>query len=153
MKSPKKLRLAIFLILIVIVGVQLVPVTRDNPPVTADFNDPLDVKQILKKSCYDCHSNETVWPWYSHVAPSSWLVASDVHEARDHLCFSDWGQMSPDDQRAAKRAIWKQVSAGEMPPGEYLLMHSDATLTAPDTAIIHQWVGEVPAVRSEARAN
>lgn len=150
MKGSRKLRLSIFLILIVILAVQFVPVTRDNPPVAADFNETLNVKQVLKKSCYDCHSNETVWPWYSHVAPASWLVASDVHEARDHLCFSDWGQMSPDEQGAAKRAIWKQISAGAMPPGEYLLMHSDAEPTAADTAIIHQWVGGVPAVKKES---
>ena len=61
------------------------PVTRQNPPVTGDVTAPADVGGILRRACYDCHSHETVWPWYSRVAPASWLVAHDVDEGRGFI--------------------------------------------------------------------
>ena len=66
------------------------PVDRENPPVTGDIGAPSEVDAILRTSCYDCHSNETVWPWYSYLAPASWLVAEDVEHGREHLNFSEW---------------------------------------------------------------
>ena len=69
-------------ILVVLLAIQLVPVQRSNPPVEAEVPAPENVRTILRRACYDCHSNETVWPWYSRIAPVSFLVASDVHEAR-----------------------------------------------------------------------
>ena len=80
-----------FLVLILaVIGIQFVPVNRMNPPVTGEIGAPEKVMAILHRSCYDCHSNKTVWPWYSYVAPISWLVADDVHEGRRHMNFSEW---------------------------------------------------------------
>ncbi len=83
---------------VLLVVAQFVPIETSNPPVTADIGTPADVKGILERSCYDCHSNVTTWPWYSRVAPFSWLVAYDVAEAREHLNFSEWDQLSTEDQ-------------------------------------------------------
>ena len=141
MKKRKPARLILTLLVVAVVVAQFVPVTRDNPPVGADFDGDAAVKAVLKKSCYDCHSNETVWPWYSYVAPVSWLVASDVTEAREKLNFSDWGQMSPENQAHASREVWKEIEKGEMPLGMYLLMHSEAVPTEADKVVIQNWAG------------
>jgi hypothetical protein len=92
---------------------QLVRCQRTNPSVTQDVAAPGDVATILRRACYDCHSNETVWPWYAHVAPVSWLLHRDVVEGRRHLNFSEWDQV-PADRRARKlgglRAKWPRAT-------------------------------------------
>jgi hypothetical protein len=142
MKSRKTILTVIFVLFAIFVLIQFYPVNRDNGPVVADFNGDPAVKQILERSCYNCHSNETKWPWYSHVAPVSWLVASDVHEARQHFNFSNWQNMKLVDQLAVRRGAWKHVEEGSMPPGLYLLMHSDARLDANEKEVIHKWAQE-----------
>jgi Haem-binding domain len=107
--------------------IQFVPISRTNPPVETEIQAPAQVQAILRRSCYNCHSNETGWPWYSHVAPVS------------HMNFTTWNRYS-----AAKRAsrigdIWDQVSKGSMPPADYLLMHRDAVLSAGDLQILRAW--------------
>lgn len=108
--------------------IQFIPVSRTNPPVTRDVSAPTVVKAILRGSCYDCHSHETVWPWYSRVAPVSWMIAADVREGREHLNFSTWDTLTPDLQRAMRQLAWKEVRTGAMPPAPYLLLHPDARL-------------------------
>src|SRR6187401_2020529 len=97
------------------VVIQLVPVDRTNPTGGKPFDAPANVQAIVKRACYDCHSNETKWPWYAYVAPVSWLVAKDVREARRRLNFSDWGNYHPDRQEHKIQEIWEQVEAGTMP--------------------------------------
>lgn len=118
---------------------QLIPVTRTNPPVQADIPASTAVSSILRRACYDCHSNETVWPWYSRVAPVSWLVARDVNHGREHLNFSEWNRLTPAKQAEAVREIWKQVSEGEMPMTIYLPMHPEARLSDRDKAVLKSW--------------
>lgn len=134
----KKVAIGFILILI---AIQFIPVDKTNPPVTADLNAPPDVKSILKRSCYDCHSNETKWIWYSHVAPVSWLVASDVEEGREHLNFSEWGNLTRQKIARKKEHIWEEVKEGGMPLSKYLWMHSDAKLSQKDKDIIRDWTG------------
>jgi hypothetical protein len=126
-------------IVVLFLGAQLIPVERSNPPVEQEIDAPQDVKAILKQSCYDCHSHETVWPWYSRVAPASWLVAYDVHEARKHLDFSAWNRY--DAKKRAKKldGIHEEVEEGDMPLWYYLLMHSDARLSPEQKSRLLQW--------------
>ncbi len=140
MKRKVTLRGILIVLVVLIVVAQLVPVTRDNPPIQSDFNDNAAVKQVLKKSCYDCHSNESVWPWYSYVAPVSWLVASDVHEARQKINFSNWGLMPATKQKLAPQNMLDEIDEGGMPLPIYLIMHSNAKLTDADKATIRAWV-------------
>lgn len=108
--------------------IQLVPYGRDhtNPPVAQEPAwDSAQTRALAQRACFDCHSNETVWPWYSNIAPVSWLVARDVSEGRDELNFSDWGAASKRVDR-----IVRQIENGEMPPGFYLPLHPTARLTA-----------------------
>ncbi len=125
---------------VVAVGIQFVTVRRDNPPVTANLVAPPPVEEILRRSCYNCHSNETRWPWYSHVAPVSWFVAHDVHEGRQHMDFSRWGEMSPQRQYVLTKEIRKLTEKGDMPLPMYLLMHRSARLSPADHQVLDAWV-------------
>jgi hypothetical protein len=115
------------------------PADRTNPPVTLDMPAPADVKAILKASCYDCHSNETVWPWYSRIAPISWLVASDTSKGREYLNFSTWDQYSPEQQRESVTQFLKMVQKGEMPPRPYTILHAEGKITPEKLAILEAW--------------
>ncbi|MFG0317880.1 MAG: heme-binding domain-containing protein [Planctomycetota bacterium JB042] len=134
-----KSRLAIVTLAGVLVALQFVPVERENPPVSGDVDAPPPVDAILRRSCYDCHSNETRWPWYAKVAPISWLVARDVNDGREHLNFSEWTSLPAGEKRHELREVWEEVEAGEMPLALYLFMHGDARLGPADLEALHDW--------------
>lgn len=132
----KKVLIGVVVLLVVI---QFVPVDRSNPPVTANFDGPPDVASILRTSCYDCHSNETVWPWYSRVAPVSFFVAHHVEEGRGKLNFSEWGNLPAGNRLHAVSEIQEVIAKGEMPLGTYLQMHPDAKLQPDELRTINAW--------------
>ena len=107
--------------------IQLVPYGRDhaNPAVIAEpaWNSP-QTRELFFRACKDCHSHETVWPWYASIAPASWLLQYDVEEGRSHFNVSRWGQGKQDADEAAS-----MVRKGEMPPWFYLPAHPEARLT------------------------
>ena len=123
----------------VLLAIQLVPVERSNPPVVADFDGPAEVEAVLRASCYDCHSNETAWPWYSRVAPVSWLVAHDVEEGRSRLNLSSWSRQEPKRQAKLAEEIWEEVEKGEMPLRAYRLAHPGARLDEAGMATLRGW--------------
>ena len=113
--------------IVAVLILQLVPYGRrhSNPPVRVEPRwDGPTTRVLAVRACYDCHSNETVWPWYSHVAPVSWLVQRDVDEGRRKLNFSEWDRPQKEAHESAKT-----VRKGEMPPWFYILIHPDARLT------------------------
>lgn len=124
---------------LVLVSMQLVPVARTNPPVEGQVPADAQTRAILRRACYDCHSHETVWPWYSRIAPASWLVAHDVNEGRDKLNFSAWGRLSERDRARALKETREKVDERDMPPWIYLPAHPDARLSADDVAILRAW--------------
>ena len=142
--SPLVRRALLVLVALVAVA-QFVPVGRSNPPtdprlsLIATARPPAPVAAALERSCHDCHSNQTRWPWYSRVAPVSWLVARDVSEGRAHLNFSEWSAL--DTRRRSRRLeeICEMVNSGEMPLGIYLMLHPDARLTPQDVTAICDW--------------
>lgn len=114
--------------LLAAVAIQFIPYghSHTNPKVTGEPPwDSAETRDLFHRACYDCHSNETVWPWYSHVAPVSWMVVNDVEAGRSHLNFSTWNQ-GPQ-QRA--KDVAQQVLQDNMPPRQYLPMHPAANLT------------------------
>jgi Haem-binding domain len=129
----------------VVLAAQLVPVPRTNPPVESRMPAPPEVQAILDRSCADCHSHETRWPWYAYVAPVSWLVAYDTHEAREHLNLSTFGSYSAKRQRNKTKEIWEEVEEGEMPLWFYVLAHPEAKLSEADRETLRLF--------SEARAS
>ena len=138
----KKRKLILIYILIPILLIQFVPVDRENPPVHKDltFIAPPEVISILKKSCYDCHSNETEWPFYSYIAPVSWLVERDVEFGRDDLNFSEWNKMTENDKEYTKEEIIEEISRDTMPMPIYLITHSSARLSADDKLLLKNWL-------------
>ncbi|MCU0343894.1 MAG: heme-binding domain-containing protein [Ignavibacterium sp.] len=125
-------------LVVVIIGIQFIPVERTNPPVQSDIDAPTDIKAILKKACYDCHSNETDWPWYSKVAPISFLTVNDVNDGRKHLNFSEWGNYTDKTERI-KEEIWEEVREERMPPWMYRVSHKEAKLTPEEKNLLRNW--------------
>ena len=124
---------------------QLANPDRTNPPVLADHDlfaanpPPPPVAALLRTSCFDCHSNETKWPWYSHIAPMSFLVANDVRNGRERLNFSDWPVT--DQARAGRKFgnISDEVDSGNMPLKKYTMIHRDAVLSDAQRKAIVDW--------------
>lgn len=129
------------------VVVQAVRFERTNPPVTADLQVEPELKRLLRRACYDCHSNETAWPWYTAVAPSSWLAHYDVTVGRRDVNFSDWGALESEARRKKRKEIGESVAEGEMPPWYYLAMHPEARISDVDKRAIEQWAGPSGAER------
>ena len=120
-------------------AIQFVPVERSNEIVTAEVSASPEARAILRRACYDCHSHETMWPWYSRIAPVSWIVARDVRDGRDELNFSTWDRYTIEDQVEKRAETWEEVAEGEMPPRLYLPLHRDAVLSTEDRAILRDW--------------
>ena len=113
-------------LLLLLAAAQLVPYGRDhvNPPVVAEPAwDAATTRELARRACFDCHSNETRWPWYSNIAPLSWLIQRDVDEGRDELNWSEWGPDEEGDESA------ETVLEGSMPPGTYSPLHPEARLS------------------------
>jgi hypothetical protein len=125
---------------------QFVQPKRTNPPVVpsrslqAHVPVPPDVSAILKRACADCHSSETLWPWYSHLAPLSWVVVDDVNTGRSHINFQDWeAQENPKEAAEHLTLICKEVREKGMPPFSYRLMHKKARLSSQEIDAICKW--------------
>ncbi len=121
--------------------IQLVPVwaAQTNPPVVSEpqWNSP-QTRALAVRACFDCHSNQTTWPWYSRVAPISWLVTSDVIRGRNRLNFSEWGvprsggEGGEGGERGGREGggeVGRTITRGSMPPWYYILLHPSAQLT------------------------
>lgn len=125
--------------ILILVGIQFIPNEQSNPPVEYDLSAPNDVKDILRKACYDCHSNETNWAWYTKVAPLSWLTTSDVKNGRKNLNFSEWGNMRTSDQLKMKEEIWEEVREENMPLWQYRIMHPSTKLSTEEKNTLRNW--------------
>ena len=123
----------------VFVAAQFVPVERSNPAIESHIPAPESVKAVLERSCYDCHSHETRWPWYGYVAPASFLVAYDVREARDEMNFSTWNRYRSDERAEMLSDVPNAINDGQMPPWYYLVMHPGARLSEADRALVNAW--------------
>ncbi|HEX9616335.1 MAG TPA: heme-binding domain-containing protein [Anaerolineales bacterium] len=134
--------LAIFLF------IQVLPFGRDhsNPPVVQDAPwNSADAHAIAQRACYDCHSNETTWPWYSNIAPLSWLIQRDTLEGRRVLNFSVWGRGEQEMDEIAE-----VIREGEMPPLKYILLHPSARLSTSDKESL---LRGLPGLSSEMNEN
>jgi len=141
----KKLKWTGIIILVVGLGIQLRQPDRSNPTVDesktiyASMQVPLEVKSIFERACNDCHSHQTKWPWYSYIAPASWLVSDDVKQGRQHLNLSTWADYKKNRKVNKLEEIGDQVKEKAMPLKKYVLLHPSAQLTDSDIALIAQW--------------
>ena len=136
----KTLAIDAALILVIFGAIQLVPVNRANPPVRREpVWDSPETEALVKGACYDCHSNETRWPWYAKIAPASWVVWYDVTQARKHLNFTEWDRFThaeyvdpnnPFPPKTLTERIAQVLTSGRMPLGIYRIAHRPARLTS-----------------------
>lgn len=125
---------------IVLGGIQLITPNMLNPKTDGNTEIAMEshTKQILERSCFDCHSNKTNWPWYSKVAPVSWIIAEHVEDGRKWVNFSEWESYDEAKKQKLKKLIYREVAAA-MPPGIYKLAHSNAKLQPDEIKAIREW--------------
>lgn len=150
LKVLRFVKWALLIAVVLILGAQVIRPARTNPSVDQALSienqmkvEP-QVESILERSCFDCHSDKTVWPWYSNVAPVSWFLINHVNEGRRHLNFSQWGQYDQNRRRARLREICDQVKAKEMPLSSYTPLHPKAKLTGTDIGTLCNWASRDP---------
>jgi hypothetical protein len=130
---------------VVFVCLQFIRPELTNPPVTAELQAPPEVKQVLKSSCYNCHSNETKLPWFDKVVPAYWLVTSDVTEARKHLNFSEIGKLPAAQQKGLLFEAVNMIQLGAMPLPAYVHVHPGAAVTSQELAVLRNYLTAPPA--------
>lgn len=144
----KALKLAFAGLALIFVALQFVRPRAFNPPseasraVEAHVRVSPEVESILARSCMDCHSNRTEWPWYSNVAPVSWFVADHVNHGRKHLNFSDWARLDREEARQMLDGICVLTKHGSMPMRSYTFIHRDAVLSPADVRALCDWSQE-----------
>jgi hypothetical protein len=142
-KVARLARWGLLAFLVLFIGAQAYRPDRTNPPsVAGDSLVPHatpEVAAILDRACRDCHSNDTRWPWYTNVSPTSWLVANHVHHGREHFNYSQWTSIDEDDQDKLLGGMCSLAERGRMPLPSYLLIHRDAKLSPADVKTLCAW--------------
>jgi hypothetical protein len=141
----KIFKIILLVLVLALAAIQLIP---DKMPANVNTNPgdivstglvPDSVASILKTSCYDCHSNETQFPWYSRLAPASWLLARDIRAGREQMNFSEWGAYSKRERIGKLESVKEEVTSGEMPLFIYTIIHRQARLTQEQISSISAW--------------
>ncbi|WP_092205767.1 heme-binding domain-containing protein [Bizionia echini] len=137
------------ILLVAFVGIQFIPTTRnqsDTVPLT-DFmlvnNVPKTIQKKLQVSCYDCHSNNTQYPWYNKIQPVAWFLEDHIKEGKAELNFSEWDSLSSRRKSSKLRSIIKQIESGEMPLYSYTLIHRDATFSELEAKEMINWITQL----------
>ena len=141
-KSVRRVLVALLAVLIVM---QFIQPDKTNPesPAEADFlavhNVDGEVGGLIKRACYDCHSNQTVYPWYSRISPLSWYLNKHIEEGKEGLNFSEYGQLEKADKIGALADFYDVLDAGTMPLQSYMLLHKQARLSLEDSEALRSW--------------
>lgn len=130
----------LFSMMALLVAIQLLPSGVSNPPSKGEVSAPPEIQDALRRSCYDCHSNQTRWPWYGHVAPLSWAVARDIELGRRQLNFSEWGAYYPVTRKRKLQWMGRALRREDMPPLSYRLIHPSSRLSPQDRARLERWI-------------
>jgi len=138
-------KITLYTIITLFILLQFIPAAIDNPKFDKDLEitAPLEVMSILKRSCYDCHSNEVQIPWYSNIAPASFYVKNHVDLGRKWLNFSTWNNYTPQEKDKKLHGIFRTVYAA-MPLASYIAMHKESKLSKKEIQIIRDWTGKAP---------
>ncbi|HEU5412514.1 MAG TPA: heme-binding domain-containing protein [Candidatus Angelobacter sp.] len=145
----KMLKASFIVLVLLFLTIQLVKPLRTNPPIDpsreigAVHPMPPVVSALLQRSCNDCHSNRTVWPWYSTVAPASWVVAHDVNDGREALNLSDWSAYTGEKRQKLAGKMCEEAKGREMPISQYALVHPSARLSATDVQALCSWTKQI----------
>lgn len=145
----KLVKIIAIILLVVFVGIQFIPVdlNQSNSIPRTDFmmvNDvPKGIKDKLQVSCYDCHSNNTKYPWYNKIQPIAWFLEDHIEEGKAELNFNEWDSLSNRRKVSKLRSIIKQVESGEMPLDSYTLIHKDAKFSEAEKEEIISWITQL----------
>jgi len=146
----KNIKKILFVGLIIFLLIQLYQPARNNgfeQDITANFtkvyNVPKNIETILRTSCYDCHSNNTNYPWYSNIQPARFFMESHINEGKENLNFNEWGNYSGRKQKNKLDRIAKQIKSNEMPLASYTLIHKNATLSATQKKEVLDWINKI----------
>jgi hypothetical protein len=152
----KILKYTVIVLAVLFLTAQLVRPDLTNPPVNpaerleASVDVPADVAAILKRSCSDCHTNETVHPWYSQITPVNWWLKGHFEHGREHLNFSTWGQYTQQQKEKRLEEVCEVLESSEMPLPSYLWGHRDAVLSTEDSKLLCDWARATADKLSEA---
>lgn len=143
-RGPVKINLLHVAALLAVAGISMAGLWRgvrhESLPKRGDVAAPPKIAAILERSCYDCHSNETRWPWYGYVAPLSWWIEREVAFGRKQLNFSEWGSYYPTTKIRKLQWIDRTLNQETMPPWSYRILHPDAALNRTDLLLLQQWI-------------
>jgi len=150
----KFLRILFILLIAAFVVMQFFGIDRTNPEFDPE-NDflsmekpPAELEKLVKASCYDCHSNQTKWPWYSYVAPVSWLIDEHVTDGRDNVNLSEWGEYELEDRAYIIEEMIEEIEDGEMPFPGYDKLHPDANLSEEQKQALFKWLRSIQKLES-----
>ena len=139
----------LIIVIVFLVAIQFITIDKTNPPLemSKDFisttNPPSDLGTVIKSSCYDCHSHHTKYPWYSNVAPVSWLIKDHINNGRNHLNFSTWADYSEKKKDHKLEECIEMVKSGEMPMNGYVMLHDEAEITHENKMKLISWFTEL----------
>ena len=138
----------LFILLVILVLIQFVNPTKNNSnnnlkAIATVVDMPTEVKEILKTSCYDCHSNNTHYPWYSNVAPVSWYLAYHVNDGKEHLNFSEWTNYNTNQKKHIIKDLKEVLKDREMPLKSYLIVHKEAVMKPAQFETLLAWVNTI----------
>lgn len=141
----KVLKFIAIIVVFVIIGMQFFQIDKTNPPINsaetleASTQVPENIQAIFKRSCDDCHSNKTIYPFYSYIAPISWKLDEHIKDGRKKMNFSVWQTYENRKKRKKLEEICEEIETNEMPMSQYLIVHWDAKLSDDDKKIICDW--------------
>ena len=145
----RHIKKVLLILLVVLVGIQFIPTKRNQnqqvleSDISKTFTLPAEIQTIFKNSCYDCHSNNTNYPWYNKIQPVSWLLENHIKKGKKELNFSEFGSYSKRKQKNKLKSIKSQVIDDEMPMFTYTLIHKKAKLTESDKKLIKNWANQL----------
>ena len=143
--NKARVKKVIFALAVFLIVIQFAQPKRTNPPIipskalAAHVQVPEEVQSIVMRAYGNCHSNQTEWPWYSHIAPLSWVITDDVNQGRRHMNFQDWDARIRKQASAPPLDICKEVREKGMPPFTYRMMHENARLTPQEIDALCSW--------------
>lgn len=136
----------VLLIVVVFVGIQFVPTTYNlsdtllESDISNTFDIPIEIQTLIENSCYDCHSNNTYYPWYNTIQPVSWMMERHIKNGKKELNFSEFGSYSKRRKKSKIKSIINQIKDDEMPLSSYTLLHRNAILSESDKLLIINWI-------------
>lgn len=136
------MKITILVFFVILLLMQVIQVEKTNPvsDSSLEMKAPKEIKELLVNACYDCHSNQTVWPWYSSIAPASWIINGHVEDGRRSLNFEEWESYTEKEKTKHLKEIYRSVYAS-MPPKDYIRMHDKADLSKEERELIRVWTG------------